>query len=87
MNHVHFLVQSTPNHSPAELIKTIKSITAKQIFEECPEVKKYLWGGHFWTEGYFVFTVGRNTNEDVIHNFVKNQGKDCEGYKQLKLLK
>lgn len=67
-NHVHFLVQSTPNHSPSEIIKTIKSITAKQIFEECPEVKKYLWGGKFWTEGYFVSTVGRNTNEDVIRN-------------------
>ena len=65
----------------------MKSITAKQIFLECPEVKKYLWGGQFWTDGYFVATVGKNNNERVIKDYVKNQGKDCEGYKQMYLFK
>ena len=49
-NHVHFLIQSSPNYSPSQIIKIVKSITAKQIFLECPEVKKYLWGGRFWTD-------------------------------------
>ena len=61
-NHVHFLIQSSPNYSPSQIIKIVKSITAKQIFLECPEVKKYLWGGQFWTDGYFVATVGKNNN-------------------------
>ena len=39
-DHVHFLVQSTPNYSVAEIVKVIKSITARRIFAECPEVKK-----------------------------------------------
>ena len=86
-NHVHFLVQSTPNHAPADIIKTIKSITGRQIFLECPEVKKYLWGAQFWTDGYFVCTVGKNVNEKVIQEYVKNQGQDCEDYKQLYLFK
>jgi len=86
-NHVHFLIQSTPNYSPSNLIKIIKSITARQIFEECPEVKKWLWGGQFWSDGYFVATVGKNTNENVIKNYVKNQGQDCEEYKQIYLFK
>ena len=86
-NHVHFLVQSTPNHAPADIIKTIKSITGRQIFLECPEVKKYLWGAQFWTDGYFVGTVGKNVNEKVIQGYVKNQGQDCEDYKQLYLFK
>ena len=43
-DHVHFLVQSTPNYSPSQIVKIIKSITARQIFSECPEVKKKLWG-------------------------------------------
>ena len=86
-NHVHFLVQSTPNHAPADIIKTIKSITGRQIFLECPEVKKYLWGAQFWTDGYFVGTVGKNVNEKVIQEYVKNQGQDCEDYKQLYLFK
>ena len=86
-NHVHFLVQSTPNHAPADIIKTIKSITGRQIFLECPEVKKYLWGAQFWTDGYFVGTVGKNVNEKAIQEYVKNQGQDCEDYKQLYLFK
>ena len=83
-NHVHFLVQSMPNKSPSEIIRTIKSITARRIFAEHPEVKKQLWGGELWTDGYFVSTVGRNGNEKVIAEYVKNQGKQDDGeYKQL----
>ena len=85
-NHIHFLIQSTPNYAPANLIKIIKSITARQIFLECPEIKKYFWGGQFYSDGYFVASAGKNTNEDVIKNYVKNQGQDCENYKQIYLL-
>ncbi len=82
-DHVHFLVQSTPNYSPAQIVKIIKSITARQIFAECPQVKKKLWGGEFWSDGYFVSTVGRNNSEEAVKEYIKNQGKqDCE-YKQL----
>lgn len=84
-DHVHFLIQSTPNYSPTKIIKTVKSITARQIFAECPEVKKKLWGGEFWTDGYFVGTVGKNQNEEVIQEYVKNQGQKVAGYKQLHL--
>lgn len=85
-NHVHFLIQSTPTHSPAELVKTIKSITARRIFAEHPEVKKSLWGGNLWSEGYLVSTVGRNTCENVIAEYVRNQGEKEDGeYEQLML--
>lgn len=76
-------MQSTPNYSPSQIVKTIKSITARQIFAECPQVKKKLWGGQFWTYGYFVSTVGKNQNESVIREYVKNQGKQDAAYKQL----
>lgn len=84
-DHVHFLIQSTPNYSPSQIVKVIKSITARQIFVECPQVKKKLWGGQFWTDGYFVATVGKNQNETVIKEYVKNQGKQVAEYKQLHL--
>jgi REP element-mobilizing transposase RayT len=80
--HVHFLVQSIPKLSPSQIIRAIKSITAKGIFEKHPEVKKKLWGGEFWSDGYFVSTVGKSGNEDVIANYVKNQGTN-EKYKRL----
>ena len=83
-DHVHYLVQSTPDHSPAEIVRLIKSITAKRIFAEHPEVKKMLWGGEFWSDGYFVSSVGKFTSENVIREYVKNQGKEKD-YKQLLL--
>ncbi len=83
-DHVHFLVQSLPNHSPSEIIGAIKSISARIIFKECPEVKEKLWGGEFWSDGFYVSTVGKNQNEKVIKEYVKNQGIE-EEYTQLKL--
>ena len=78
-NHVHFLVQSVPMYSPKQLVQIIKSITAREIFKACPEVKKYLWGGRFWSEGYFVSTVSAHGTEEMIKNYVKEQGKLDEG--------
>lgn len=83
-DHVHYLVQSTPKHSPSELVRLIKSITAKRIFAEHPDVKKKLWGGEFWSDDYFVSTVEKFTSEKVIKEYVKNQGKEKD-YKQLLL--
>ena len=74
-DHVHFLVQSVPVMSPRYIVQTIKGITGREIFKEHPEVKKLLWGGHFWTSGYYVNTVGRYGNEDVIAKYVKSQGR------------
>lgn len=82
-DHVHFLVQSTSGYSPAKIIKIIKSITARQIFAECPQVKKQLWGGQFWSDGYFIASVGKNQNEKVIKEYVKEQGKQDSEYRQL----
>ena len=79
-NHVHFLIQSVPKYSPTQIITTVKSIIAKQIFIQNPEVKKQLWGGEIWTDGYFVNTVSKHGNEDVISKYVKNQGEE---YKQI----
>ena len=81
-DHVHYLVQSTPEHSPTEIVRLIKSVTAKRIFAEHPEVKRMLWGGEFWSDGYFVSTVGKFTSENVISEYVRNQGKEKD-YKQL----
>lgn len=74
-NHVHFLIQSVPTYSPTKILRTVKSITAKKIFKDHPEVKKKLWGGKFWTSGYYVNTVGQYSNLETIKKYVQNQGK------------
>jgi len=79
-DHVHFLVQSVPTYSPKRIVQLIKSITAREIFRTCPEVKKQLWGGQFWSAGYFISTVGQHGNETSIKQYIQNQGAE---YKQL----
>ena len=75
-DHVHFLIQSIPMYSVTKIAKMIKSITAKEIFRLVPEVKEQLWGGEFWSDGYFANTVGKHGNEQIISAYVKNQGKE-----------
>jgi putative transposase len=81
-NHVHFLVQSVPSYSPTKIITMIKSLTAREVFARVPSVKKQLWGGEFWSDGYYVGTVGQHATEAVIKQYVKNQGQE-EEYVQL----
>ncbi len=81
-DHVHFLVQSVPVMCISEIVGILKSITAKQLFQRHPETKAKLWGGNFWTSGYYANTVGQYGNEEVIRKYVENQGKEKE-YKKL----
>lgn len=77
-NHVHFLVQSVPMQSPTQIIKMMKSITAREIFKRHPEVKTQLWGGEFWSDGYFVNTVSKFGDESTISQYVRDQGLEKE---------
>ena len=79
-DHVHFLVQSVPSISPSRIVQLIKGITAREIYLQNPEVKKKLWGGHLWTSGFYINTVGAYANEEVIREYVEQQGKE---YKKL----
>ena len=81
-DHVHFLIQSVPMYSPTKIVRTIKSITAREIFIRVPEVKKQLWGGEFWSKAFYVSTVGKYGDERMISNYVKNQGTG-KNYKPL----
>ena len=75
-NHIHLLIQTTPSYSIAQYIRNIKSNTARMIFKFNPEVKKKLWGGEFWSDGYRVSTVSKQSTETVIREYVKNQGSN-----------
>ena len=74
-DHVHFLIQSVPVLSPHRIVQIVKSSTAKEVFRLHPEVKQKLWGGKFWTSGYYANTVGQYGNEKVIKEYVRKQGR------------
>ena len=78
-DHVHFLLQSIPTFSPQRIAQTVKSITAREMFKAHPGIKQKLWGGQFWTKGYYINTVGQYT-ESMITQYVHDQGKQ---YKQI----
>ncbi len=73
-DHAHFLIQSVPTYSPTQIVTTVKSITAREVFAKAPEVKRMLWGGEFWGKGYFINTVGQYGSGKVIAEYVKSQG-------------
>ena len=77
-DHVHFLVQAVPTYSVSRLVAVIKSLTAREVFRRCPQVKRQLWGGELWTDGYFAGTVGKHGNETVIGTYVRGQGQEYE---------
>jgi REP element-mobilizing transposase RayT len=83
-NHVHFLIQSVPMLSVKNIAQTVKSITAKELFRLHPEVKNQLWGGQFWSSGYYVNTVGQYANEQIIQKYITEQGNEKNKYKQFK---
>ena len=73
-DHVHFLLQLVPRYSPTKIVRLIKSLTAREILSRCPQVKKKLWGGEFWSDGYFISTVGLHANAQTIGEYVRQQG-------------
>ena len=68
--HIHILLSFPPRYSIARVVGIIKSISSSKIFDEFPKVKKKLWGGHFWEQGYFVRTVGEQMTDDVIRRYI-----------------
>lgn len=74
-DHAHFLIQSVPSYSPSRIVQMVKSVIAREVFAQAPEVKQQLWGGAFWGEGYFVNTVGQHGSESVIAAYVARQGE------------
>jgi len=75
-DHVHLFLSAPPRYSPAMIVQIIKSISAKMVFKEFPEVKKELWGGEFWSDGYFVRSVGDKVTSEVIRRYIKYQQQE-----------
>ena len=83
-NHVHVLCRFLPKYSGGQVIRLIKSITAREIYKRVPEIKKELWGGEFWTDGYYFATVSGRGDRGVIEKYIEQQGRE-EDKRQLKL--
>ena len=85
-DHVHILLSAFPRESPSRIMNTIKSITARMMFKEFPEIKKQLWGGNFWSDGGFVGTIGQAAGLEHMKKYVKNQGNKSKNISLKKYL-
>ena len=80
-DHIHLLISFPPRYSIAKVVGIIKGVSSGKIFEEYPKVRKKLWGGHFWEQGYFVRTVGEQITDEVIRRYIEEHSFSCEQLK------
>lgn len=72
-DHVHSFLSAPPRYAPSQVVQILKSISARLVFQEFPEVKKQLWGGELWNDGFFVRSVGDKVTAEVIRHYIKHQ--------------
>lgn len=84
-DHVHIFLSFPPRYSIAKVVGMLKSISAKEVFNQHPEVEDELWGGQFWEDGYFVRTVGDKVTEKVIRNYINYHQEEEQSAEQLEL--
>lgn len=85
-NHIHVLASFPPKYSGSEVVRMFKSITARELFKQFPLLKKELWGGEFWSDGFYIATVSERGNWKQVERYVANQGKTMDAPHQLRLL-
>jgi len=83
-DHIHLLCSAHPKVAPGRIVQIFKTITAREIFRKKPTVKRELWGGEFWTDGYYVATVGERANWETVEKYVQRQGYPKAELRQLK---
>ena len=82
-DHVHILISFPPKHSIGEVVRIIKSISARELFRVFPRLKKRLWSGELWEDGYFVRRVGDRLTRQIIDKYIKHHRDIEQGPAQL----
>ena len=72
-DHVHIFVEAPPRYSPAQVVQVMKSVSAREVFRKFPKLRKQLWSGEFWSDGYFVRSVGDKVTADIIRKYIEYQ--------------
>ena len=84
-NHIHLRCSAHPKMAPGRIVQIFKRLTAREIFCRKPAVKRVLWGGEFWSDGYYVATVGERANWQTVERYVQRQGQPQEDLRQLRM--
>ena len=82
-DHVHILISFHPKYSIGQVVRTLKSISARELFREFPRIKKRLWSGQLWEDGYFARTVGDRMTRQIVEKYIRQHRQDEQGPAQL----
>ena len=77
-DHIHLFISAPPFESPTAIVKVVKGVTAKRIFERFPHLRQIFRRGSIWSPSYYVGTAG-NVSAEVIKRYidgVKNRGRN-----------
>ena len=85
VEHVHILLSFPPKHSIGDVVRIIKSISARELFRAFPSLKHRLWSGQLWEDGYFARTVGDSMTRDIIEKYIEHHRTLEQGPAQLEL--
>ncbi len=72
-DHIHWFVEAPPRYSPAHIMEIVKSIAAREMFAKFPELRRVLWRGEFWADGYYVATVGDKVTTEGVRRYIRGQ--------------
>ncbi len=75
-DHVHMFLEAPPRYAPAEVVQIMKSISGRELFKKFPKIRKQLWAGELWNDGYFIRSVGDKVTPDVIRKYIKYQSHE-----------
>jgi len=80
-DHVHVFIEAPPSYSPSEIVQVLKSISAREVYKKFPKMRKLMWSGKIWNEGYYVRSVGDKVTSEVIKKYIryqKHEDKDSQ---------
>ena len=82
-DHVHMLISIPPKYAVSSVVGYIKGKRAIHVARHFLKKERNYAGQSFWARGYFVDSVGRDT--EVIRKYIKDQEAEDERIDQLKL--
>ena len=69
-DHVHVFLEAPPRLAPSRIVQILKSISAREILVRFPQLRRELWGGKLWSDGYFVRAVGDEVTGHIIRRYI-----------------
>lgn len=73
-DHVHCFISTPPKLSVTTIVKYLKGISGRKLYEQFPEIRSKLWKVELWNHSYYCETIG-SVSEENIRRYIERQSK------------